>query len=153
MRHRAAADSRPSPARWPRAAPAARPAVAGSATAASSCASAMQSGGQHIALPGYRRHLIAFELLDDAVETRHALGSRRAREALPVEQKAHEVGARDRFDLSTQRADRVAVYAREQAPFAPFKLDHTGCELPAQHKPLGLEGAQSDLDTCARQRQ
>ena len=79
-----------------------------------------------------------------------------ARDALPVEQEAHEIRARHRLDLGAQRLDGVTVDARQQSALAPFErgvalLHGLGRarlfgEPAAQHEPFALEFDERDVD-------
>ena len=112
--------------------------------------------GEHVALPGGGRDLVALELRDDRGEAFDAFGLRLARDALPFEQEAHEVRARHRLDLGAQRLDGVAMDARQQAAFAPFErgvalLHGFGRarlfgEAAAQHEAFALELDERDVD-------
>ena len=85
-----------------------------------------------------------------------------ARDALPVEQEAHEVRGRHRLDLRAQRLDGVAVDAREQAALAPFERGvaelarpraslASSREAAAQHETFAFELHQRDVDFRRRQ--
>jgi hypothetical protein len=76
--------------------------------------------GQQSRFPRGRRRLEAFELREHAGERFGAADARGRRDALPVEQEAHEIARLDRLDLAAQATDGVAMDAREQVAFAPF---------------------------------
>ena len=59
---------------------------------------------------------------DDAGDRIGAFDARFGRDALPLEQEAHEVARRHRLDLLAQPVHGVAMDAREQAPLAPLDL-------------------------------
>jgi hypothetical protein len=48
------------------------------------------------------------------------LHARISRDALPIEQEAHEVAYRDRLDLRAQTCDGLGMDAREQTALAPL---------------------------------
>ena len=91
--------------------------------------------GQHVVLPRGGRELETLELLDHRGEPFGALHLVLARDVLPVQEEAQEVGRAHRLDLGAQAVQRVAVDSREQAPVAPLEFGRSRREASAQDRP------------------
>src|SRR5438270_10294893 len=76
--------------------------------------------GQDLGLPGARWRLEALELREDRAHRIGTLHAKRGRDALPVEEEAHEVARLGGLDLYAQPLDGVVMAARERPPFAPL---------------------------------
>src|SRR5207253_4054851 len=93
--------------------------------------------GQDLGLPGAGRRLEALELREHRAHRIGTLHATAERDALPVEEKAHEVARLDGLDLGAQPLDGVAVDAREQPPLAPLAFrGRRGRERAAPRKAL-----------------
>jgi hypothetical protein len=57
---------------------------------------------------------------------------------VPAEQEAHELRWRHRLEFGAQLVARAAVYARQQAPVAPFGRVR-GVEAAAHHRAFGFK--------------
>ena len=88
--------------------------------------------GEHFVLPGAGGNFAAVELLDHRGEPFGTLQPLLARDVLPVQEEAHEIGGADRLDLGAQPVKRVAVDARQEPAVAPFELGRAGGEPAAQ---------------------
>ena len=99
----------------------------------------LEAGGQHGAFPGAGRQFDAVERRQHAAKAVDAGQVVRLGDAVPDEQKALEIGRRDRLDFGAQPVERVAMDARQQPAVAPFDIGRAA-EAAAQHDTFGLEG-------------
>src|SRR5207253_6359605 len=76
------------------------------------------AGSQDVALPGCGGDLEALEGHDGVAKARASAGARSRRQAVALEEEAHEVLRRDGGDLAPQAVEGEAVDAREKAPVA-----------------------------------
>ena len=106
---------------------------------------------QDLGLPGGGRGLEALELCHDDLEGVRPLHACIGGDALPAEQKTHEVARGDRLDLGTQALDRVVVDARKQPTLAPFVSACLRREAAAHDEALGLELCQGGFDPIGRE--
>src|SRR5438094_904273 len=93
-----------------------------------------------------RSDLEAVEQVEHCREPLGSLGARPFRRPLPAQQKPQEVGGGDRLDLFAQPVEGVTMDARQQATLAPLQLLTARREAAAQHKPLVLQRAESEID-------